>query len=634
MTSGPDEELGQRGAAAEGPAELGERIARLEAQMGPLVAEIAALRDELRSLRTERNEGPVPGVSVMPSFSQPLPLPPPIPARRVAPAARTPFVERATSSARNQSLESQLGAKVLSKVAVVLLLVGAAWFLKWAFDNRWIGPQGRVLTGLVAGVGVVLWSEHFRRQKMDAFSYALKAVGSGVLYLSLWASFQLYHLIPAPIAFAAMVAVAAWNAFMSWSQDSLTLAAYALLGAYLTPLLVSSGGDHEIFLFSYLLVIAASLAALLRVKPWNILLVAALPATTGFFIAWYVEFFSPSKANLTLGFSLLLWCVFAVIPLLAKNEDVLVTVLAPLSTAVFGALTLYSVLVDSGLRDWEPWCAVGLAALYLVMTRLRGGMIAALHLSLAIVFLTIAIPLKATGHGITLGWLVEAVALLAIAARASLEDRAQWVLRWLGWGALLLGSAGAMAGPTLLAASQRAFLNRDFATSLAAVAALSAAMFFAARMNSTGESRLSGPVLIAGSLIVLNLVLLVAMYREIFLAFTALPDASGVYHNPYELADFAFSAWMTLQGAALLAVGFWKRTALARWLGLVLLAATVIKTVAYDMRSLGTGYRVASYLVLGVLLMAISFAYQKDWLGLRGDEDLEPDQASANEADA
>ena len=66
----------------------------------------------------------------------------------------------------------------------MLLLVGAAWFLKWTFDNHWIGPAGRILIGLVAGAAIVVWSERFRKQKMAAFSYALKAVGTGVLYLS------------------------------------------------------------------------------------------------------------------------------------------------------------------------------------------------------------------------------------------------------------------------------------------------------------------------------------------------------------------------------------------------------------------------------------------------------------------
>jgi hypothetical protein len=35
------------------------------------------------------------------------------------------------------------------------------------------------------------------------------------------------------------------------------------------------------------------------------------------------------------------------------------------------------------------------------------------------------------------------------------------------------------------------------------------------------------------------------------------------------------------------------------------------------MRNLSQGYRVVSFFALGALLMAISFAYQRDWLNLR-----------------
>jgi len=107
--------------------------------------------------------------------------------------------------------------------------------------------------------------------------------------------------------------------------------------------------------------------------------------------------------------------------------------------------------------------------------------------------------------------------------------------------------------------------------------------------------------------VLINLVMLLAVHREIFRALNA----------GQESADFCFSAWMMLQGAAMMVLGFWKRLALARWLGLILLAVTVIKAAAWDMRTLGTGYHIVSYLALGVILMAVSFAYQKDWLGLR-----------------
>lgn len=467
---------------------LRERVGRLEAEVGALRGELAALRNS------------VPPAVAMESTS--------VKVESGAVVERSAQGERlrvqASGSLERQSLESQLGTRVLSKVAVVLLLVGVAWFLKWAFDNRWIGPTGRVAAGLLVGAGVILWSERFRRQQMAGFSYALKAVGSGVLYLSLWASFQLYHLAPAWAAFAAMVVVTAWNAVMAWSQDAQLLAGYALLGAYLTPLLLRTGGDHEVFLFSYLLAVAAALLALLRVKGWSGLLVGALGATSGLFIAWYAEFFAASgvwtaQASRTVLFALLLWGVFAAAPLLmaapllvaapllaGAGGSVVRRVLAPVGAALFGVLTIYSVLADSGGQRWEWWSAAGFAAVYLVLAwagsarvRLLPGLVdaAATYLALGVGFVTTATTLKATGRGITAGWLVEAVALLV--------------------------------------------------------------------------------------------------------------------------------------------AGFWRRAAAARWLGLMLLGAGLIKTFAWDMRDLGAGYRVLSYLGLGVLLMAVSFAYQKDWLGLR-----------------
>jgi uncharacterized membrane protein len=63
-------------------------------------------------------------------------------------------------------------------------------------------------------------------------------------------------------------------------------------------------------------------------------------------------------------------------------------------------------------------------------------------------------------------------------------------------------------------------------------------------------------------------------------------------------------------------VGFWRRSAFIRWQALVLIAATTIKVFVYDVSQLDRGYRILSFIVLGVLLLAISFGYQRDWLKL------------------
>jgi uncharacterized membrane protein len=66
----------------------------------------------------------------------------------------------------------------------------------------------------------------------------------------------------------------------------------------------------------------------------------------------------------------------------------------------------------------------------------------------------------------------------------------------------------------------------------------------------------------------------------------------------------------------LMIVGFWRRSAFIRWQALVLIAATTIKVFVYDVSQLDRGYRILSFIVLGVLLLAISFGYQRDWLKL------------------
>src|SRR6185312_7037506 len=119
--------------------------------------------------------------------------------------ARVAVAPPAGCAPQDVSLESRIGSQWFNRVGILAVLIGVAWFLKLAFDNHWIGPLGRVLIGLIAGAVLIVWSERFERRGFTAFSYALKAIGSGTLYLSLWAAFSLYALLPAGVAFAAMI---------------------------------------------------------------------------------------------------------------------------------------------------------------------------------------------------------------------------------------------------------------------------------------------------------------------------------------------------------------------------------------------------------------------------------------------
>ncbi|MGZ4889958.1 MAG: DUF2339 domain-containing protein, partial [Candidatus Angelobacter sp.] len=80
--------------------------------------------------------------------------------------------------------------------------------------------------------------------------------------------------------------------------------------------------------------------------------------------------------------------------------------------------------------------------------------------------------------------------------------------------------------------------------------------------------------------------------------------------------DFSFSAIWIVYGAALMVAGFWKRSAFVRWQAMVLLAVTIGKVFLYDSRELQQIYRILSFIALGVMLMAISYAYHRDWFKL------------------
>src|ERR1041385_9057568 len=186
-------------------ASLTARIHRLEQSAGiepqisaptpppPPIAKSPAEEARIKILREDAERGPVP----------PPPPMPHIPPRQNVAVPR--FAQ--TPQRSSESLEGTIGKLWLNRIGIVAILIGVAYFLKYAFDSGWIGPGGRVAIGLIAGMAVVVWSESFRRKGSAAFSYSLKAVGIGILYLSLWAASQYFHLVPASVAFVAMILV-------------------------------------------------------------------------------------------------------------------------------------------------------------------------------------------------------------------------------------------------------------------------------------------------------------------------------------------------------------------------------------------------------------------------------------------
>ena len=544
-----------------------------------------------------------------------------------------------TAKEEKRSLESRIGSQWFNRVGILAMLIGVAWFLKLAFDNHWIGPLGRVFIGLLAGAAFISWSERFEKRGFVAFAYSLKAIGSGTLYLSLWAAFSVYALMPAWAAFGAMILITAFNGYISWARNAELLALYAIAGGLTTPLLVSTGGNHEVTLFSYLLILDIAVLVLTALRPWSRLLFAAFTGTVLFIAGWWSSFYSQEQEGRTAFFLTCFFLIFAFAPRVARAKvdehgassawDKLALVLMPVLNAALGFLAFYS-LPTSTTQDWAgPWMAVAFAAFYLLLLRLpaRGVLgaspvaLSGLHLAAAVVFLTIAIPLKTHGRWMTIGWLVEGAALLWVAKRSG-----QLLLRTFALLCLALGlCALLMVNPN---ASNTPLFNERFGTFCVGIAVFAFAAWLA---RSAGDEEAAEPVmrwpfLAAASILAVNALILVAISWEIHSYWWSL-NWRGDWAREHEYrmyAHFTYSAFFMAFGALLLSVGFWKRSAFLRWQALVLLALTIAKVFLSDITVLSQGFRIFSFLGLGALLLGVSFAYQRDWLSLRGQGDQAP----------
>jgi uncharacterized membrane protein len=607
--------------------DLAQRVDRLERKLGAAPPELAAPAPAARQ-------------ETVPASPTAPPPPPPIPEIPSKPGVML------RAQAEDADLESRIGSHWLNRIGIAAVLVGVSYFLKYAFDNNWIGPAGRVTIGLLAGIAVVMWSERFRSHGYRLFSYSLRAVGIGVMYLSLWAAFHVYNLIPSGIAFVAMLLVTSSTAVLAITQDAEVLAAFALIGGYITPLLLSTGVNKELQLFSYVALLDAAAVVMVARKPWRRLLVLAYAGTLILYIGWYSEFYSRSQLNLTVAFATLFFAIFAVAPLLARQPES--------EAAPFAAVPLFLAFVNAGVyflqiyamfeevdKHAMAWFALALAAVYIYLSRQTQRYypdpqnierLHYLHLALAIGFITVAIPIRLDSHWITIGWLVEAGILLWLGDRIRSTFLNIFAIGALALGVLRLLAIDNFHATTLI-------FNARMGTYVVAIAVLGALAWYGQRRGDEPSRQCA-----AIATVVLNVLALIALSHEVADYYARERAAINPVYNMRNYArydpaysentrgirlaeDFTYSALWMAYGAMLMVVGFWRRSSFVRWQALVLIALTIIKVFVYDVSQLDKGYRIVSFIVLGVLLLTISFVYQRDWLQLSGSRKKTREQA-------
>ncbi|HLK30668.1 MAG TPA: DUF2339 domain-containing protein [Puia sp.] len=323
----------------------------------------------------------------------------------------------------NPDIEKFIGENLINKIGIAILVLGIAFFVKYAIDQEWINKVGRVCIGLLCG-GILIGLAHRLRKNYHSFSSVLVGGGLAVFYFTIAFAYHQYHLIEQTPAFVIMIVITVFAVILSVLYDRIELGIIATIGGFITPFLVSNGEGNYIALFTYLAILNAGLIVLAYYKRWRVLNFLAFFFTQIIYIGWIVDKIDDSNFPYrnTFIFGAVFYLMFVLM-------NVIHHVVRNSKLKAFDFIILLSVnlfFYASGLYLLQSWNGglykglftaslgvINLALAYLFFKKSKADKnFIYLLIAITLTFISLTAPIQLKGHHITLFWAAEIVALL------------------------------------------------------------------------------------------------------------------------------------------------------------------------------------------------------------------------------
>jgi uncharacterized membrane protein len=380
-----------------------------------------------------------------------------------------------------------IGGNPFVRAGIALLFFGVVFLLRYSLEQNLIPIELRL--GAATGGAIALLAYGWKlRERQGAYGLILQAGGIGLLYLTVFGAFSLYHLLPAVPAFALLVLVVAGAATLAVLQNSLSLAAFATVGGFLAPLLTPTGSNNYIGLFSFYAILNAGIVGIAWFKSWRVLNLLGFAFTFVIAALWGWHNYQPENfASIEPFLSVFFLFYVAIAVLFATRTPVSFKDKVD-STLVFGTPLLGFGMQVALVRDFEYGTAISAVVLGAFYLLLSGGLwkqlgkqqqlLVETFLVLGVIFTTLAIPFAVDGVVTSTAWAIEGAGMLWVSIR-----QPQWLRRafaiLLQYAALVALLWGMATDPLPLTAV--AFFNGHFLAMLL----ITAAMLAASRLLST-----------------------------------------------------------------------------------------------------------------------------------------------------
>jgi uncharacterized membrane protein len=516
--------------------------------------------------------------------------------------------------------ERLFGGRVLAWIGGLATLLGVIFLMRSAVDSSWFTEEIRTLMaafGSLLLLGIGLWL-HEKKGHLEVARIAV-AVAIPGLYATTFVASQVYDLISPVIGLEAAALVGVLGVYIAVRWSSMLVASVGMLGALAAPMLVGRGTDGGSIAF-VALALATSVGVLLWQR-WNRLALGAFLVSAPQLIAWisdsgFISFEGGTEPSepvlLVLAVLAGFWVLYAAAAfgyeLRSREEETLPVsswlLLLSSSVLVVGAGCI--VIGDSDLA-LDAWI-FGFAAIHLVLgaAAIRFGVhreIGSLLIGGGIGLGSFGLAHAFDGPTLVAAWSAMAAALAYLATRVdrapapALSDAERLLIGALGFLGLGIVHMLVVEAPPVAIAEGVENLGASL-VAIACCAAAAVACWYWGREIEPKTATVVGFVGATGF---------------VYLGSVAIIDVVGdnAGGEAREIGQAWLSAFWTATGLGAVVWGMVRHSPKARLGGLALLAVAIAKVWTYDLSELEETARALSFVVLGLLLLAGAFAYQR-----------------------
>ncbi|HEV7391269.1 MAG TPA: DUF2339 domain-containing protein, partial [Burkholderiales bacterium] len=274
--------------------------------------------------------------------------------------------ERPVQPAEPSFFSRLISGNIVAKVGAIILFFGVGFLLKFAYERNMVSPEMRLFGVALSALVVFVLGLRFRARRR-LYGVILQGVASGLAYLDVFFALKTYGFISAPVGFSLFAVLGVITTLLAVRQDAKPLAVLGLTGAFMAPVLASTGGGNVKFLFTYYLLLNAFILAVSWFRSWRVLNLTGWFFTFAVAVIWGARSYRPELFSTVEPFLIAFFVIYLIIPILfAMRQPPELKGLVD-GTLVFG--TPAAVAALQGRLVWDmpyglAWsCAVG-ALLY------------------------------------------------------------------------------------------------------------------------------------------------------------------------------------------------------------------------------------------------------------------------------